>query len=110
MEAAEIIDAEMEVAEIVETETEIAGVEVEEESSFWNKRIVMDFKIYLQCGEYPGDLLKEKRRNFRKRAKDFVVKDGELYYKKSGDLRLALSTSDEWLRAFQVGYCSYVAV
>ena len=69
---------------------------------FWNEQIASDLKNYVQFGVYPGDLPKDKRRNFRKRAKDFEVKDGELYYNKSGSLRLALSKSDEWLRAFQV--------
>ena len=53
-------------------------------------------------GRYPDTLPKEKRRNFRKRANDFEVMDGKLFYKKSGSLRLALYRNDDWLRAFEV--------
>lgn len=86
---------------------EEASVEAEnntklQSNEHWNEEIALGYKEYLVSGKYPDYLPKEKRRNFRKRACDFEVKDGELYYKKSGDSRLALYKSDDWLRVFQV--------
>ena len=45
-----------------------------------------------------------RRRNFRKRAKDFVFKNDRLYYvdKKNGSLRLAINSKEEQERVFQV--------
>ena len=68
----------------------------------WNEEIALSFKQYLVCGRYPDVLPREKRRNFRKRAKDFEVMDGKLYYKRSGNLRLALYRIDDCLRTFEV--------
>ena len=64
-------------------------------------------KKWLQSGEYPPHLPpseKMKQRNFRKRAKDFVIKQGMLYYKnkKNGELRLAISSKEEQQRVFMV--------
>ena len=68
----------------------------------WNEEIALSFKQYLVCGRYPDVLPREKRRNFRKRAKDFEVMDGKLYYKRSGNLRLALYRIDDCLHTFEV--------
>lgn len=68
----------------------------------WNEEIALSFKDYLISGRYPDSLPSEKRRNFRKRANDFSVVDGELYYKKSGALRLALYRKEDCIRVFQV--------
>ena len=73
-----------------------------EHNEHWNEEIALNFKEYLMSGRYPDTLPKEKRRNFRKRANDFEVMDGKLFYKKSGSLRLALYRNDDWLLAFEV--------
>lgn len=76
-------------------------------ASHWNEIVVRNIKEYLVHGKYPSDLPSSesvKRRNFRKRAKDFMVKNGNLYYidKKSGSLRLAIYSKEEQERVFQV--------
>ena len=48
------------------------------------------------------DIPSRKRKSFRRRAKDFTVQDGRLYYTKTPDLlRLALGSKNEQDRAFQ---------
>ena len=76
-------------------------------SDCWCEEVARNITKYLNSGEYPPNLPpceKVKRRNFRKRAKDFVVKQERLYYKnkKDGVLRLAISTKEEQQRVFMV--------
>lgn len=76
-------------------------------ASHWNEIVARNIKEYLVSGKYPSDLPSSesvKRRNFRKRAKDFIVKNDRLYYvdKKNGSLRLAIHSKEEQERAFQV--------
>ena len=73
----------------------------------WEKTVARNIKQYLINGEYPSDLPTSesvKKRNFRKRSKDFVVQNDTLYYvdKKTGHLRLAIYSKEE--RVFQVSY------
>ena len=68
---------------------------VGDEASHWDAIITEHFKAYLSKGCYPADLPssgKGKRRIFRKRAKDFVVQDDQLFYRDKRDksLRLAI--------------------
>ena len=76
-------------------------------ASHWNEIVARNIKEYLVHGKYPADLPSServKRRNFRKRAKDFMVKNDKLYYvdKKTGSLRLAIYSKEEQGRVFQV--------
>ena len=73
----------------------------------WDETVARNVKRYLICREYPSDLPTSetnKRRNFRKRAKDFVVQNDTLYYvdKKDGHLRLAIYSKEEQERVFHV--------
>lgn len=48
----------------------------EKVSPKWNEELAKNINIYLENGRYPAKLPPMKRRNFRKRANDFVVKQG----------------------------------
>ena len=77
-------------------------------SEHWNEEIAQNIKQYLESGVYPSNLPSSegnKRRNFRKRAANFVVKEGKLYYKncKDGLTRLAIASEKEQQEIFQVG-------
>ena len=51
----------------------------------WSDEVASDIRRYLERGQYPAHLPHSdttKRRNFRKRAKDFVVHKDNLYYKR----------------------------
>ena len=66
-------------------------------------------KDYWEHGQYPSRLPYSERVgrwNFRKRAKEFVVQGGMLYYKKKGDgsLRLAISSKEGKQCVFQVHF------
>lgn len=81
----------------------------EAQSSQWNEQMMRSIKAYLENGQYPVHLPyceTVRRRNFRKRAKEFVVQDGNLYYKKKkdGSLRLAISCREQKQRVFQVHF------
>ena len=74
---------------------------------YWNEIAARNIKEYLVHGKYPSDLPSSesvKRRNFRKRANNFLVKNDRLYYvdKKNGSLRLAIHSKEEQERVFQV--------
>ena len=74
-----------------------------------NNSSLSSLKQYLINREYPSDLPTSesvKRRNFRKRAKDFVVQNDTLYNvdKKAGHLRLAIYSKEEQQRVFQVSF------
>ena len=101
-----VMDLKSTVEEDCETTEENMEVETceEVETELWNEEIALNYKQYLQCGSYPTSLPKEKRRNLRKRVNDFEVKDGKLFYKKSGSPRLALYKREDWLRVFQVSF------
>ena len=61
---------------------------VTDEASNWDAAIAENFKVYLNKGCYPMNLPsweKGKRRNFRMRAKDFVVQDDKLFYRDKRD-------------------------
>ena len=78
-----------------------------EVTKYWSEKIASNIKTYLLQAQYPSDLPpseSDRRRNFRKRAKDFVVQDDQLYYKvkKDGSLRLAISSQEEQQRIFEV--------
>ena len=72
--------------------------------SHWNEIVARNIKEYLVHGKYPSDLPSSesvKRRNFRKRAKDFMVKNDNLYYiDKKSKLRLAIYSKEEQERVF----------
>ena len=77
----------------------------------WSDEVASDIRRYLERGQYPAHLPHSdttKRRNFRKRAKDFVVHKENLYYKgkKNAPLRLAISSKEDQERVFQVGTLS----
>ena len=102
-------------SESIEIESDIAAnVEVTSgtetlPASHWNEIVAGNIKEYLVHGNYPSDLPSSesvKRRNFRKRAKDFVVKNDRLYYvdKKDGSLRIAIYSKEEQERVFHVRF------
>ena len=67
-----------------------------DKSDCWCEEVANNITKYFNSGKYPPNLPpyeKVKRRNFRKQAKDFVVKQERLYYKnkKDGVLRLAMA-------------------
>ena len=73
------------------------------EKEHWNEEIVGTYRKFLLPGRkrYP-DLPTRKRRDFRKRAGNFIVQEGKLYYAKTrSSLRLALASKEEQQRAFQ---------
>ncbi len=78
--------------------------EVVTSNSHWNADITESYKVFLLCNgtQYPTNVTQNMKRNFKKRDSDFEVLDGQLFYKKSGGRRLALSDSKEWLHVFQV--------
>jgi hypothetical protein len=83
----------------------LGASEAESEANpHWDEAIAQSYKEFLLSNGnvYPENLCKTKRRNFRKRAGDFEVNGGQLYYIKSGCLRLALSKREDWQRVFQV--------
>ena len=64
-------------------------------------------KVYLSSGRYPDRCKsKSEKRIFRRRAQQFVVNDGQLFYQRKtkgrGSLSITLATSEEQKRAFQV--------
>jgi histidinol-phosphate/aromatic aminotransferase/cobyric acid decarboxylase-like protein len=70
----------------------------------WNEDIAEAFKEFVVSGgtNY-SNIPHNKRKAFRKRAKDFCVKDGKLYYQKTpGLLRLAIGSKEEQRMVFQV--------
>ena len=80
--------------------------EVMETNEHWNEEVAGGIKYYLLSSQYPAGLDTNQKRNFRKRAKTFVV-SGErqdLYYrsKKDGSLRLAISSKEDKQRIFEV--------
>ena len=88
-------------------------MEVKEEGSkddakkYWSEEIAQSIQTYLQVGQYPTELPASesgRRRNFRKRAKDFVIQEDLLHYKnkKDGSLRLAIASKEEQQRIFEV--------
>ena len=81
-----------------------AEIEKRDAKEYWGEEVVQAYKEFLlSSGKKYPDLPKDQRRNFRKRASDFVVQDGKLYYKKTtGFLRLALGSEEEQQRVFQV--------
>ena len=97
-----------EVTSTVGMSIEVLNAEVDEviveRGEYWNEEIVENYKEFLlSAGKKYPNLPKDKRRNFRKRAGDFVVQEGKLYYAKTkGSLRLALGSREEQQRAFQV--------
>ena len=90
--------------EVVEDVPCDPGASQDAVNEHWNEAVAEGYKEFLLSGgkNYPVDMAKEKKRNFRKRAQDFVVHEGRLYYAKGGSLRLALTNRDEQLRVFQV--------
>ena len=87
-----------------------------------DSKLYHDVYHYLEHGDYPMDLmmeekkvLKEKKRNFRKKCEPFVVKDGILYhYPSKGKSALKEVVEDEdvgWiLKAFhrdKAGGCHF---
>ncbi len=79
-----------------------------------NEEVAAGIKQYLTSGQYPAGLDANQKRNFRKRAKDFVVSGDsgspELYYrsKKDGSLRLSVSCNEDKLRIFHVQSIAYM--
>ena len=49
--------------------------------TYWNETVVFNIKEYLLHGVYPPELPSSEKRNFRKRAQDFKIESGQLYYK-----------------------------
>ena len=47
----------------------------------WSEDVVENIKKDLTGKQYPEDVSKDEKRNLRKRAKDFVLLQGNLYYK-----------------------------
>ena len=74
----------------------------------WNHRIVEGFTKFLTEKQYPENLSKDEKRNYRKRAKDFIVVDGKLHYKckKGGQTRVAISSEEDKKRFFKVMFLS----
>ena len=70
----------------------------------WSGEVVENIKNYLTGRHYPENFSKDEKRNFRKRAKDFVVIEGKLHYKckRSGQTRTVIVTKEEKDRVFQV--------
>ena len=70
----------------------------------WNETVVEQIKHYHVTGKYPAEWTSEKKRNFRRRAQQFTVKDGNLYYKnrKDGSHRLAIASNTEKNQIFMV--------
>ncbi len=60
--------------------------EVVTSNSHWNAVIAESYKVFLLCNgtQYPTNVTQNMKRNFKKRASDFEVLDGQLLYKKSG--------------------------
>ena len=81
-----------------------AEIEGRVAKEYWGEEVVEAYKEFLlSCGKKYPDLSKDQRRNFRKRASDFVVQDGKLYYTKTtGFVRLALGSEEDQQRVFQV--------
>ena len=64
-------------------------------------------KVYLLGGKYPDRCKsKSEKRIFRRRARQFVVNNGQLFYQRKtngrGSLSITLTTKEEQKRAFQV--------
>ena len=73
----------------------------------WRDEVASDIRRYLEHGQYPAHLPHydtTKIRNFRKRAKYFVVHKDNLYYKRKNNdsLRLAISSKEDQECVFQV--------
>ena len=76
-----------------------------ENNENWNETTVEQIKYYHVTGKYPSDeWTSVKKRNFRRRAQQFTVKDGNLYYKDKKDAshRLAIASSEEKNQIFMV--------
>ena len=61
----------------------------------WNERIVVEgITKFLTEKQYPENLSNDEKRNYRKRAQDFIVIQGKLHHKckKSGQTRNAISS------------------
>ena len=69
----------------------------------WSEETAQSYREFHLSGEitYPNNLSKDSKKNFRRRARDFTMQDGKLYYTRKGGLRLAI-TSKEEQRIFQV--------
>ena len=70
----------------------------------WNERIVEGITKFLTEKQYPENLSKDEKRNYRKRAQDFIVLQGKLHYKckESGQTRMAISSEEDKERIFKV--------
>ena len=68
--------------------------------TYWNETVV-----FLH-GVYPPELPSSEKRNFRKRAQDFKIESGQLYYYKQGEIRLAISSKEDQRHIFQVFFLS----
>ena len=104
-------------SEIAQRELSDLGVQEDGENTYdktivWDKDVEEEIKVYLLSGKYPDRWKsKEEKRSFRRRAQQFVVNDGQLFYKRKtdgrGSLSITLATKEEQKRAFQV--CTYNA-
>ena len=74
--------------------------------AYWNETVVFNIKEYLLHGVYPPELPSSEKRNFRKRAQDFKIESGQLYYYKQGEIRLAIGSKEDQRRIFQVFFVS----
>lgn len=70
----------------------------------WNENIADAYKQFLLSGGTNYSNIPHNRRKvFRKRSKDFCVRDGKLYYQNTpGLIRLAIGSKEEQRVVFQV--------
>ena len=68
----------------------------------WNKVFAANIREYLTTGAYPVDMPVKQRSNFARRACNFILQDGYLFYKSKidGSLRLAICNQEEMERMF----------
>lgn len=46
--------------------------------------LIEEVYLYITANQYPEEASESRKRAIRKKAKKFIVKDGELYYKQGG--------------------------
>ena len=102
-------------SELAQRELSDRGVQEDGENTYdktiiWDKDVEEEIKVYLLSGKYSDRCKsKEEKRSLRRRAQQFVVNDGQLFYKRKtdgrGSLSITLATKEEQKRAFQV--CTY---
>ncbi len=70
----------------------------------WNEEVLARIREYLATNVDPPDVVHEQLNNFRKRARDFTIQGGRLYYKnkKDASLRLAIGSREEMVQVFMV--------